>query len=178
MAPQRRARRGRSRWLRVQYIRQPGMEVTISGETTRKVVDSYCPYCATDIRALAPRRLVRCPNTSLCGKPLPIDENSCPNCTHYIRPTDNFCRICRTNLRSFVRGRGGLYQQINRVPSPLRSSSPPRPEPQAEISDSDSDQGDADMFNNNGENEGGGNNPPQLNVAGQGGFLRVVAIDD
>lgn len=80
--------------------------------------------------------------------------------------------------QSFVRGRGGLYQQINRVPSPLRSSSPPRPEPQAEISDSDSDQGDADMFNNNGENEGGGNNPPQLNVAGQGGFLRVVAIDD
>jgi hypothetical protein len=58
MAPIRRARRGRSRWLRVQYVRQPGnVEMTIAGERTRKVYDSYCPYCATDIRALAPRRL-------------------------------------------------------------------------------------------------------------------------
>jgi hypothetical protein len=91
---------------------------------------------------------------------------------------DNFCRICRTNLRSFVRGRGGLYQQINRVPSPLRNSSPPRPQPQAEISDSDTDN-DEDVVNVNGVNGGPG---PQLGFGGGGGqgggFLRVVPIDD
>jgi hypothetical protein len=80
-----------------------------------------------------------------------------------------------------VRGRGGLYQQINRVPSPLRNASPPRPEPQPEDSeDSDSDD---DGVNDN-ANPGaagvnnrnpGGNNPL---AGGQGGFLRVVAIDD
>jgi len=58
MAPVRRFRRGRSRWPRVQYIRQAGnLEETIAGDPVRHVHDSYCPYCATDIRAVGPRRL-------------------------------------------------------------------------------------------------------------------------
>ena len=85
--------------------------------------------------------------------------------------SDNFCRICRTNLRSVVRGRGGLYQQLNRVPSPLRIASPPRPEPQpADSGESDIDE-ELLEYANPGGNAGAGG-------GGQGGFLRVVAIDD
>jgi len=113
-----------------------------------------------------------------------FDQSMLNDCNVYIinvSASDNFCRICRTNLRSVVRGRGGLYQQINRVPSPLRNGSPPRPEPQAEdIEIEDSDDSDNDDDGNNG-GEGANRNQPNpimAGGAGQGGFLRVVAIDD
>jgi len=63
MAPERRGRRARAggaRWSRALYqVRgnDDHMEETISGSPMRNVVDSYCPYCATDIRAVGPRRL-------------------------------------------------------------------------------------------------------------------------
>ncbi|CAL8090002.1 unnamed protein product [Orchesella dallaii] len=185
MAPERRYRRASSRWLRPNYARH--LDETIAGQSMRRVMDSYCPYCATDIRAVGPRRMVRCPNISLCGKPLPLDENTCPNCTHYIRTGDNFCRVCRTNLRNVIRGRGGLYQQLHRAPSPLRNTSPPRPEPSEAGDESSSeeegehgvvegDAGNQGPANNIGGGEGGRNRAAV--GQGGGGFLRVVAIDD
>lgn len=61
---------------------------------------------------------------------------------------DNFCRVCRTNLRGVVRVRGGLYQQLARVPSPLENSSAPTQEPQPEggsVTESDDDEQPEDL---------------------------------
>jgi len=107
---------------------------------------------------------------------------------------DNFCRVCRTNLRNVIRGRGGLYQQLHRAPSPLRNSSPPRPEPSEagdESSSGDEEEGEHGVVeggdagnqgpaNNNGGGGGGEGGRNRAVAAGQGGggFLRVVAIDD
>ncbi len=104
---------------------------------------------------------------------------------------DNFCRVCRTNLRNVIRGRGGLYQQLNRAPSPIRNNTPPRPEPSEQEDDSSSEE-DGERGNVDGDGGGaGGNQGPANNIGGGeigrnrpaaghggGGFLRVVAIDD
>ncbi|CAG7836878.1 unnamed protein product, partial [Allacma fusca] len=184
MAPERRSRHGRARHARGNG-RRPSPQDTISGDSVRRVLDSYCPHCATDIRSAGPRRLTRCPNTALCGKPLPLEE-CCPHCAHYIRPGDNFCRVCRTNLRGVVRGRGGLYQQINRVPSPNRVSSPPRQQVQPDQDPGeDSDRwepgfaefpSDDDQHNTDSDNEEPGN-PDFLAHGGGGGFLRIAVLD-
>ena len=57
MAPERRSRHARARQFVRGNARRPGAQDTIAGETTRRVLDSYCPHCATDIRSLGPRRL-------------------------------------------------------------------------------------------------------------------------
>lgn len=61
---------------------------------------------------------------------------------YYFTAGDNFCRICRTNLRGIVRGHGGLYQQLGRAPSPFQNISPPRQEPaQEEESEEETEEG-------------------------------------
>lgn len=59
MAPERRyynqRRGGSARWSRTNYARH--LDETIAGQSMRRVLDSYCPYCATDIRAVGPRRM-------------------------------------------------------------------------------------------------------------------------
>lgn len=127
-----------------------------------------------------------------------INAYVCRVCTEYLMhkrfvfpAEDNFCRVCRTNLRNVIRGRGGLYQQLNRAPSPIRNNTPPRPEPSEQEDDSSSEE-DGERGNVDGDGGGaGGNQGPANNIGGGeigrnrpaaghggGGFLRVVAIDD
>jgi len=57
--------------------------------------------------------------------------------------------VCRGNLRGVVRGRGGLYQQLRRAPSPFYNASPPRQEnPEQEYQDTEDeyDIDDDDVF--------------------------------
>ncbi len=58
--------------------------------------------------------------------------------------------MCRGNLRGVVRGRGGLYQQLRRAPSPFYNASPPRQEinPEQEYQDTEDeyDIDDDDVF--------------------------------
>jgi len=153
MAPERR-RRVTRRWNRgYNGGRVDRAEDTIPGETVRRVLDSYCPFCATDIRSLGPRRLIRCPNVEICGKILPLDDSCCPHCRHYTRPTDNFCRVCRANLKGLVRGRGGLYQQVRRAPSPVDTVSPPREEdnPDQVVESEEEEDVDIPIHNNEGD---------------------------
>ena len=58
MAPVRRSRRGRRRWNRGHNGgRVENAEDTIAGDAVRRTLDSYCPFCATDIRSAGPRQL-------------------------------------------------------------------------------------------------------------------------
>ena len=89
---------------------------------------------------------------------------------------DNFCRVCRTNLRGVVRGRGGLYQQINRVPSPHQVLSPPREQPP----DNDDGMGSDDEQNRHSDSDQ--EDQAHENVlqrgGGGGGFLRIAVLED
>lgn len=60
MAPDRRSRRSRTnRWYRQNVGGQQEIVIqdTIAGDRLRRVLDSYCPFCATNIRSVGPRNI-------------------------------------------------------------------------------------------------------------------------
>ena len=76
-----------------------------------------------------------------------------------------------------VRGRGGLYQQINRVPSPHQVLSPPREQP-PDIDDEGREGSDEERHRHSDSDHEDLENDNVLQRGGGGGFLRIAVLED